>query len=120
MSENLPVPPEAPEPEDAEAKGKIEQNVEWQMTPLRALMKTEIFKSIGPTSWYVAIEMRAPELTEQGAVRKTNVCKRYGPLNERFLADAERFFRYWAPKAHVQLDIVKIERRYDTVHDANW
>ena len=120
---------EAPQPNGKKAEvdispttESVNPNLEWRIKPLRSLVNCDFFQDVydprdDTTYWYVTIEWKEPSFTADGQVSLAESdWKKYtaiGPLNKRFLQWAEDLYRGWEDRAHVYLNIKKVEMLAD-------
>jgi hypothetical protein len=79
--------------------------LEAMMHPLRQLGALEMINaSMSPESWRVSVEWSEPQ--EDGT---WETYQREGPMGDRFLRWAEDIYRYWLPKAHINIKVKKLE-----------
>ena len=83
-----------------------EQQLEFYLKPIKELLTAETFaRHGGNTLYYVTVNWNEP--SEKGQWKPYSA---FGLLDENFLAWATRHYEYWLAKAHVPLEIVKIEK----------
>jgi len=109
----------SPKSEEETEKENLEAKIESMMTPLRELLDVEVFKG---QNWFVSMEYKEPQFTEDGSIREWKLRTGYGRLNVSFLQRAEEIYRYWIPKAHIHVRVTKVEWKGSSVEyqNLNW
>jgi len=90
--------------------------LEAMMRPLRQLEILEMIQSgMNPQNWQVSVEWKEPQ---KDGTWKTY--QREGPMGDRFLQWAEDTYRHWLPKAHINIEVKKLEYLPTTKGALGW
>ncbi len=90
-------------PESPEASR--EQKIAFYLQPLQELLSAKIFERHGgSTTYYVTVKWKEPR--EGSAWEPFSAT---GKLDERFLNWAKEHYEHWVDRAHVPLNVEKIE-----------